>query len=104
MTKYPDDGWLSEESVDSRGRLTKRRVWIVDPLDGTFEFIRRVPEFVVSIALTIDREPVIGVIFNPVTNELYTASDGAAHLNGKRLQCSRQRQPFGNPGGAVATL
>lgn len=90
MTKYPDDGWLSEESTDTRERLTKRRVWIVDPLDGTLEFIQEVPEFVVSIDLTIDGEPVIGVIFNPVTDELYTASDGAAHLNGKRLQCSRQ--------------
>ncbi|MGC9363133.1 MAG: 3'(2'),5'-bisphosphate nucleotidase CysQ [Fidelibacterota bacterium] len=89
-TNHPEDGWLSEESVDSRERLTKRRVWIVDPLDGTFEFIRGVPEFVVSIALTIDREPVIGIIYNPVTNELYTASDGAAYLNGKRLQCSNQ--------------
>jgi len=90
MTKYLQDGWLSEESVDSHGRLTKERVWIVDPLDGTFEFIRGIPEFVVSIALTIDREPVVGIIYNPVTDELYTASNGISRLNGRRLQCSHQ--------------
>ena len=47
----PEYGWLSEETVDSPERLTKERVWVVDPLDGTKEFIEGVPHFVVSIAL-----------------------------------------------------
>jgi len=47
----PNYGWLSEETVDSPERLTKDRVWIVDPLDGTKEFIEGVPHFVVSVAL-----------------------------------------------------
>ena len=48
---FPTDGWLSEETVDQPDRLAKSRVWIVDPLDGTWEFTTGVPEFVVSIGL-----------------------------------------------------
>ena len=47
----PEYGWLSEETVDSKERLNRERVWVVDPLDGTKEFIEGVPHFVVSIAL-----------------------------------------------------
>ncbi|GIS54882.1 hypothetical protein Ct9H90mP29_19240 [bacterium] len=47
---YPNYGWLSEETVDSKERLERDRVWVVDPLDGTKEFIEGVPHFVVSIA------------------------------------------------------
>ncbi|HVA81870.1 MAG TPA: inositol monophosphatase family protein, partial [Candidatus Binataceae bacterium] len=48
---FPEYGWLSEETADSADRLARRRVWIVDPLDGTREFINGVPEFCVAIAL-----------------------------------------------------
>src|SRR6056300_1863131 len=60
--EFPDDGWLSEETVDTKERLSKDRVWIVDPLDGTKEFIEGVPHFAVSIALVENGEPVVGVI------------------------------------------
>ena len=46
---FPDDGWLSEETADSAERLARRRVWVVDPLDGTKEFIQRIPEFCICI-------------------------------------------------------
>ena len=49
----PDDGWLSEETRDSEARLSKERVWIVDPLDGTKEFTQHIPEFCVCVALTV---------------------------------------------------
>ena len=72
----PDYGWLSEETVDSEDRLGKDRVWIVDPLDGTKEFIEGVPQFVVSVALVESGLPIIGVLHNPVTKETFHASKG----------------------------
>jgi myo-inositol-1(or 4)-monophosphatase len=86
---FPDYGWLSEETVDSPERLDKEAVWIVDPIDGTREFVQGLPEYVVSIALVEKGEPVVGVIFNPVTDDLYAAvKGGGTHLNGKRVFCS----------------
>jgi myo-inositol-1(or 4)-monophosphatase len=49
---FPDYGWLSEESRDDAARLNKDLVWIVDPIDGTREFVMKIPEFVVSVALS----------------------------------------------------
>lgn len=63
---FPDDALLSEETADDPARLRKERVWIVDPMDGTKEFTKKIPEFGVSIALVEAGEPVVGVIFNPV--------------------------------------
>lgn len=61
------EGWLSEETVDDRARLDCRRVWIVDPLDGTREFVGGIPEWCVSVGLVIDGQAVAGGIFNPMT-------------------------------------
>ena len=61
------EGWLSEETVDDRARLDRERVWIVDPLDGTREFVTGIPEWCVSVGLVIDGEAVAGGIFNPMT-------------------------------------
>ena len=72
----PNYGWLSEETVDSYDRLGKERVWIVDPLDGTKEFIEGVPQFVVSVALVENGVPIVGVLHNPVTKETFHASQG----------------------------
>ena len=85
----PEYGWLSEETVDSKDRLDKDRVWIVDPLDGTKEFIEGVPHFVVSIALVDKGMPIIGVLHNPVTEETFYAAKGeGAYLNNIRYHCS----------------
>ena len=88
MEARPEYGWLSEESIDSAERLNKERVWVVDPLDGTKEFIEGVPNFVVSIALVENGVPIVGVLFNPVTDQIFTAAQGkGAQLNGKTVQC-----------------
>ena len=88
LNARPDYGWLSEETVDSRERLEKERVWVVDPLDGTKEFIEGVPHFVVSIALVKSGQPTIGILYNPVTCETFTAAeDEGAYLNGNPIQC-----------------
>tara|TARA_B100000073_G_scaffold165427_1_gene136934 strand:+ start:2367 stop:3146 length:780 start_codon:yes stop_codon:yes gene_type:complete len=86
---FPDYGWLSEETIDSKLRLRKERVWVVDPLDGTKEFIEGVPHFVVSVALVEEGIPILGVLYNPVTKELFSAAKGrGAKLNGRVINCT----------------
>jgi myo-inositol-1(or 4)-monophosphatase len=88
-SSFPEYGWLSEETVDSPERIEKSRVWVVDPLDGTKEFIDGVPHFVISVALVENQEPVLGVLFNPVTNELFSAvKNNGAFLNDQRIHCT----------------
>jgi myo-inositol-1(or 4)-monophosphatase len=85
----PDDGWLSEERVDDRSRMRCRRVWMVDPIDGTRAFAEGVPQFAISIALVEGGEPLLGVVLNPATGERFEASrGGGAWLNGQRLSVS----------------
>jgi myo-inositol-1(or 4)-monophosphatase len=69
-----DEGWLSEESVDDLSRLEKERVWVVDPLDGTREFVEGVPEFCISIGLVENGCAVAGGICNPMTGEVFLGS------------------------------
>ncbi|HMN29248.1 MAG TPA: 3'(2'),5'-bisphosphate nucleotidase CysQ [Caldilineaceae bacterium] len=71
---YPDDGLLSEESKDDLTRLAKERVWIVDPLDGTKEFIARNGEFSIMIGLAIVGQPVLGVVMQPDPGVLYAGA------------------------------
>lgn len=63
---FPDDGFLTEESTDDHSRLEKARVWIIDPIDGTREFAKQIPEFAISIGLVTDQRPVVGVVHNPI--------------------------------------
>ena len=76
LSAFPHDGWLSEESPDDAGRLQKDRVWVVDPIDGTKAFINRVPEFCISVALVEQGLPIVAAIYNPSTNELFSAIRG----------------------------
>ena len=89
---FPEYGWLSEETVDNDARLKCRRVWIVDPLDGTKEFINGIPEFSVAIALVEDGVPILGVTYNPIKREMYWAARGTGcHLNTRRVRVTRTR-------------
>ena len=89
---FPEYGWLSEETVDNDARLKCRRVWIVDPLDGTKEFINGIPEFSVAIALVEDGVPILGVTYNPIKREMYWAARGVGcHLNAHRVHVTRTR-------------
>ena len=74
---FPEDAILSEETRDSPGRLDARRLWIIDPLDGTKEFIQAIPEFAVSIGLALEGEPVLGVVYQPLTRECFWGCRGA---------------------------
>ncbi len=70
---FPNDAILSEEEEDSRERLSQSRCWILDPLDGTKEFIKRNGEFTVNLALSVDGKPVFGIIYAPILKTLYWA-------------------------------
>lgn len=70
------EGWLSEETADDRRRLDRERVWVVDPLDGTREFVAGIPEWCVSIAMVEDGRPVLGGILNPMTGQRIMGGEG----------------------------
>jgi 3'(2'), 5'-bisphosphate nucleotidase len=71
---FPDDGILAEESKDDLMRLAKRRIWLVDPMDGTREFIDKIGEFSVMIGLVENGRPILGVVYQPTTGALYSAA------------------------------
>lgn len=88
---FPDDGVLSEESKDDLSRLEKERVWIIDPLDGTKEFIARNGEFSIMIGLAIQGKPVMGVIMQPEADLVYLGITGVGawlEENGERIDLS----------------
>jgi len=74
--EFPEDGILAEESVDTSRRLSKQRVWMIDPLDGTNGFIDGNGDFAVQIGLTENGNPVLGVVYLPLTGVLYRAWRG----------------------------
>lgn len=91
--RYPEDGWLSEEDKDDRRRLNIARVWVVDPIDGTKEFIAGVPQFAVSIGMVVNGSPILGVVYNPAENKLYRAIKcRGAFRNGQPIHVSSRKE------------
>ena len=87
----PRYGFLLEEGGEIEGTDTSNR-WIVDPLDGTTNFLHGIPHFSISIALERDGEPVAGIIYEPVYDQMFWAEKGqGAYLNGRRLRVSARR-------------
>jgi len=85
----PEAGWLSEETVDESDRIERPRLWVVDPIDGTRDFLRDRPGWCVSVALVEDRVPVLGVLAAPQRGELWTAARGeGSWRNGVPLRVS----------------
>ncbi len=88
---YPDYGVLGEESGHLPGRQSRFQ-WVIDPLDGTSNYLRGFPHYCVSIALVDNGEPTDAVIFDPLRNELFTASRGAgAVLNDKKIRVAERK-------------
>lgn len=84
----PKYGFVMEERGEVEGSDNSNR-WIIDPLDGTTNFLHGVPQFAISIALERDRLPYAGVVFNPITDEIFWAEKGeGAYLNDRRLRVS----------------
>ena len=93
MDARPDYGWLSEETKDDKSRHDCARTFVVDPIDGTRAFIDRTPNFAVSVAIIEKGEPIVAALYNPLKDELFTASkDGGAFLNDKPISVSSCQQ------------
>ncbi|KAL0398866.1 UNVERIFIED_CONTAM: putative MO25-like protein [Sesamum radiatum] len=93
--RFPDHKFIGEETTAACGasELTHEPTWIVDPLDGTTNFVHGFPFVCVSIGLTIERVPTVGVVYNPIMDELFTAVRGkGAFLNGKPIKASSQTE------------
>jgi myo-inositol-1(or 4)-monophosphatase len=110
----PDYGWLSEETRDDPARLGKTRIFVVDPIDGTVAFIKGRPHFSIAIAMVEDGRPLAAVVFNPITDECFSAAHGGgARLNGETIHVSNQqtiegcrmlgdKPMFAHPGWSIA--
>ncbi|KFD57236.1 hypothetical protein M514_01747 [Trichuris suis] len=93
--KFPTHKFIGEEStaLGQKGTLTDAPTWIIDPIDGTTNFVHKVPFVCVSVALYINKAPAIGVIYNPVLEELFTARKGhGAFRNGFPIQVSKTKE------------
>lgn len=85
----PDYGWLSEETADDAARLSVKRIFVVDPIDGTVAYMKHRPWWAVSIAVVEDGRPIAGVVHAPSLKETYVAVKGkGATLNGESIQAS----------------
>ncbi|NVK25154.1 MAG: inositol-1-monophosphatase [Gammaproteobacteria bacterium] len=95
QASYPDHSFVAEESGVTDGKNQKFQ-WVIDPLDGTTNFVKGIPHFSVSIALKVDGKLEQAVVFDPIRGELFTASKGAgAQLDGKRIRVSKAKELAG---------
>ena len=93
LSAYPQHGILAEESGQERGNRQSDHVWIIDPLDGTTNFIHGFPVYCVSIALSVRGRVEQAVVYDPSRNDLFMASHGrGAYLNNRRIRVSRRTQ------------
>jgi myo-inositol-1(or 4)-monophosphatase len=91
LTAYPDHGILAEESGQQHGRQGSDHMWIIDPLDGTTNFIHGFPVYCVSIALSVKGRVEQAVIYDPTRNDLFTATKGrGAYMNERRIRVSKR--------------
>lgn len=74
--QFPEDGILCEEEADKSAPLTQRRIWVIDPMDGTKQFINRLGEFAVMIGMAVDGIATLGVVYQPTMDKLYVAASG----------------------------
>jgi 3'(2'), 5'-bisphosphate nucleotidase len=97
--EFPDDGILAEESKDTERRLEKERVWLIDPMDGTKNFVQRDGDFAVQIGLSVKGESVVGTVYQPVRDVLYWAAKGVgswiedSQEPSRRMTTSSQMDP-----------
>ena len=92
LAVYPDHAILAEEGTAGGQNSTAEHVWIIDPLDGTTNFLHGFPQYCVSIAMAHRGVVTQGVIYDPVRNDLFTASRGrGAYLNDRRIRVSRRQ-------------
>jgi myo-inositol-1(or 4)-monophosphatase len=87
----PEYGWLSEETADDPARLSRERVFVVDPIDGTHGFIKHRPQFTIVAAVVEEQRPVAAAVYNPITEEMFEAvKKKGARRNGAPIRVSAQ--------------
>ncbi|XP_058944165.2 inositol monophosphatase 1 [Pocillopora verrucosa] len=89
--KFPSHSFIGEESVSAgkKSILTDNPTWIIDPIDGTTNFVHRYPMVAICIGLAINKQMEVGVVFNPIKDQMFTARRGTgAFCNGKKIHCS----------------
>ncbi len=93
LTAFPDHGILAEESGREHGNPKADHIWVIDPLDGTTNFIHGFPVYCVSIALEVRGKVEQAVVYDPTRNDLFTATKGrGAYLNERRIRVSKRTQ------------
>jgi len=103
--RFPGDAVLTEELPDDLARLEKDRVWMVDPMDGTKQFIERIGEFAVMIGLAIEGEAKLGVVYNPTADRMYYAAPGAGAFVEEKWSTKRLRvAPVGDSSRMVMAM
>ncbi|XP_066250835.1 inositol monophosphatase 1 [Euwallacea similis] len=93
-TAFPGHKFIGEESVSSGAHceLTDAPTWIIDPVDGTMNFVHSFPHSCISIALFVNKLPAIGIVYNPMLDQLFTAQKGkGAYLNGQKISVSETK-------------
>ncbi|CAF1328161.1 unnamed protein product [Rotaria sordida] len=91
--KFPTHKFIGEEStsIETKTIFSNDPTWIIDPIDGTTNFVHGLPFIAISVALAINKQVVLGVIYNPIVDDLYSAVQGkGAFKNGRPIQCSKQ--------------
>jgi myo-inositol-1(or 4)-monophosphatase len=109
LRAFPNAGWLSEETEDDSSRLSRARVLVVDPIDGTRAFIDGDPRWTVSIALVVAGRPIAGVVHAPALDETYAAAaQSGAALNGRAIAVSARSRfdgaRIGGPRGVIQAI
>ncbi|KAK3893186.1 hypothetical protein Pcinc_002989 [Petrolisthes cinctipes] len=92
---FPDHKFIGEESVAGGEKcvLTSEPTWIIDPIDGTMNFVHSFPYTCISVGLWVDKKAEIGIVYNPILEQMFTATKGeGAYLNGERIHTSGQTE------------
>jgi len=97
LASYPGHKFIGEEATAKNnnvsGELTDAPTWIIDPIDGTNNYVRKIPHCCISVGLTINKELVLGIVYNPPANELYSAWQGhGAFLNDQPIEVSNVKE------------
>ncbi|GFN80019.1 inositol monophosphatase 1 [Plakobranchus ocellatus] len=95
LAKFPDHKFIGEESTHEthKHELTDDPTWIIDPIDGTTNFVNHIPEVCFSLGIMVNKQTVIGIVYAPIKEELYTAKLGqGSYLNGEKLQASKIKE------------
>ncbi|MHA2296633.1 MAG: inositol monophosphatase family protein [Candidatus Hodarchaeales archaeon] len=95
ISEFPADGWISEESQNDPSTLQqKQRIWVVDPIDGTQDFIDNTGDFCICVAFLVDSQPVFGFVAKPAEDKLYSAiHHSGASCNSKPIEVSNIKDP-----------